>query len=318
MALLKYLRKALNQPGLNYRADLEPLPGGYETAVFRFQLKNADALSSQVLVLRLYPKFYGDRNAIWESTIQNVLACEGYPVAKVHLVCSDLKVLGGAFFIMDYIPGKPLLFASPADAPEILGKCHAELHDVEPASLINALKVKGVNPSEYALETRFMALKNKAVDYPWCRKGVQWLLENRPPETERKCVCHSDFHPLNLLADEKGVTGVLDWSGFVIADPVFDVANTLVLMTIPVKHLGVLPQEVAPLDWDSVALKYLSSYQESRELDTTNLDFFQVRRCLHALIQGHEGQKVWKQPLIIRELTDYIQQKTGLKIKLPV
>ncbi len=50
-------------------------------------------------------------------------------------------------------------------------------------------------------------------------------------------ICHGDFHPLNILVKEGQVTAVLDWPGFSIADPVLDVAYTVVLLTIPAKHL---------------------------------------------------------------------------------
>ena len=70
------------------------------------------------------------------------------------------------------------------------------------------------------------------------KRRIDWLLENRPPEPERLAVCHGDFHPLNILVQDGIVTGVLDWPGFIIADPALDIANTIVLSTIPFKHIA--------------------------------------------------------------------------------
>lgn len=117
-------------------------------------------------MLRLYPQFYGTQNAIWESTVQNVLAGEGYPVARAHVLCTDMSVLGGAFFIMDYLPGRPLAAAPPDSVPRLLGETHADLHDIDPARLIKALDEKGIDPYVYRLESRFDRLRAKAEKWP--------------------------------------------------------------------------------------------------------------------------------------------------------
>jgi hypothetical protein len=142
-------------------------------------------------------------------------------------------------------------------------------------------------------------------------------LENRPPEPERLAVCHGDFHALNILYADGKVTGVLDWPGFAIADPVFDVANSIVLITISGKHLAASMGDFSSVDWDLVADLYLAAYRTHRSLDDTNLDYYRVRRCVMALVQGFEGQKVWQHPLIVRDLLAYILDITGIQIPVP-
>ena len=93
--LITYLRDELNNSTIDYDSPLAQLQGGYETYTYRFKLSGSREELSKPLVLRLYPQFYGTRNAIWESTIQNVLASEGYPVSKVHVTCTDMSILGG-------------------------------------------------------------------------------------------------------------------------------------------------------------------------------------------------------------------------------
>ena len=109
---IDYLRTELKNSNIDYQSTPKQLQGGYETTIYRFQLIGTAAEYAQPMVLRLYPEFYGPHNALWESTIQNVLAESGFPVAKVHFVCSDMSVLGGAFYVMDYLPGWPLMFAN--------------------------------------------------------------------------------------------------------------------------------------------------------------------------------------------------------------
>lgn len=315
--LIAYLREKLKNPNIEFCSPMTQLQGGYQTTIYRFQLKGVGDEYSQFLVLRIYPDFYGSQIALWESTVQNALAGAGCPVAKVHFVCTDISILGGAFFVMDFIPGQPLMFAAPETVPGILAKTHAELHKIDPTRLIRALKERGVDEYGCSLNARFDWLKNKAGELSWTREGVNWLLDNRPPEPERLSVCHGDFHALNILVNDGVVTGVLDWAGFVIADPVFDVANTIVLTTIPARYLLGPMEGFSSVDWDLAAELYLAAYQRHQVLDRTNLDYYRARRCLQALIEGFEGQKVWQHPMIVRDLVSYIQKITSIQIILP-
>jgi len=315
--LITYLRDQLKNPEIEYRQPLMQLQGGYETSIYQFQLKGVGGDLSQLLVLRLYPQFYGSQNAIWESTVQNALADEGYPVAKAHLICTDMTILGGAFFIMDYIPGQPLMFAASEIVPDLMGKTHAALHQIDPYPLVERMRLQGEDEYNYSFSSRMDWLKDRAQKLPWIAEAANWITENRPPEPERLSVCHGDFHALNILVKDGRVTGILDWGGFAIADPVFDVANTLVLTTIPTKYLTASMEGFSSVDWDMAAELYLSAYQERRELDPTHLDYYRVRRCLMSLVQGVEGQKVWQHPLIVADLISYIEKITGILIEIP-
>jgi aminoglycoside phosphotransferase (APT) family kinase protein len=314
---ISYLRAKFGNPAVDFASPLVRLRGGYETSTYRFRLDAAPAELSGPLVLRVYPEFYGTRNAVWESAVQNVLAGEGYPVARPYVVCTDLSVLGGAFFVMDHLPGQLLAFAPPDSVPGLLGRAHAELHNVDPASLIEALDDQGVAESDYRLASRFDWLRDKADKLAWIRPGVKWLLDNRPTEPEQLAVCHGDFHALNILCAGGRVTGVLDWPGFAIADPVFDIANSLVLITVSSKHLTASMDGFSSVDWDLMADLYLVAYRTRRSLDDTDLDYYRVRRCMMALHQGVEGQKVWQHPLIVRDLLATILENTGIQITVP-
>jgi aminoglycoside phosphotransferase (APT) family kinase protein len=315
--LISYLKAKLGDPTLDFASPLMRLQGGYQTSSYRFELDGAPDELSRPLVLRLYPQFYGTGSAIWESTVQNVLAGEGYPVARVRDVCTDMSILGGAFFIMDHLSGRPLAVAPPDSVPGLLGKTHAQLHNVDPDRLIKALNGKGVDEDGYRLESRFDWLDDRAEKLPWVRQAVDWLREHRPPEPQRLSVCHGDFHPFNIMYDQGKVTGVLDWGGFAITDPAYDVGNTLVLITISSKHLAASMGDFSFVDWDLMAGLYLAAYRAHRSLDDANLDYYKVRRCVLALVQGVEGQKVWQHPGIVRDLLATIHDVTGLQVSMP-
>ena len=302
---------------IDFASPLIRLQGGYETSTSRFELDGVPDELSIPLVLRLYPEFYGISSAIWESRLQNALAGEGYPVAQVHILCTDMSILGGAFFIMDHLSGRPLAVAPPESVPELLGKTHAELHNIDPTPLVETLREKGIDDDGYRLSSRYDWLRGKAKELPWLRQAVEWLLEHRPPEPERLSVCHGDFHPFNIMYDEGKVTGVLDWGGFAITDPAYDVGNTLVLITIAFKHLAASMDGLPPIDFDRMIELYLAAYRAHGGLDSTNLDYYRVRRCVMSLAQGVEGQKVWQHPLIVRDLLAYIHHITGIQIAMP-
>lgn len=315
--LVSYLRDKLGNPALDLASPLTRLQGGFQTLTYRFRLDCASDELSRPLVLRLYPQFYGTGDAIWESTVQNVLASEGLPVAQVYVVCTDMSILGGAFFIMDHLPGQSLAAAPQDSVPGLLGKTHAEMHNIDPAPLIETLNEKGIDDDGYRLESRFDWLEGKAKELPWLRQAIHWLLDNRPPEPERLSVCHGDFHPLNILYADGKVTGVLDWGGFSIADPAYDVGNTVVLITVAFKHLAASMDGLPVIDFDLMVELYLAAYRAHRPLDSTNLDYYRVRRCVMSLAQGVEGQKVWQHPLIVRDLLAYIHDVTGIQITMP-
>jgi aminoglycoside phosphotransferase (APT) family kinase protein len=147
--------------------------------------------------------------------------------------------------------------------------------------------------------------------------GVSWLLEHQPEEPQLLAVCHGDFHPLNILVEDGEVSGVLDWPGFAVADPVFDVANTIILTTIPARVLTATMPGYEHVDWGAFTQQYLSSYRQFRDLDTTNLAYYKVRRCVMGLVQAAEGTGFWGHPHIVQGLTECIQDISSIKIVLP-
>jgi aminoglycoside phosphotransferase (APT) family kinase protein len=227
-----------------------------------------------------------------------------------------MNLLGGAFFVMDYIPGKLLMYASPEIVPSLLGKTHAGLHQVDPTPLIEALDAKGIDAYGYSLQARLDWLGRKTDQYPWLGASVDWLIRNRPPQPEQLSVCHGDFHALNILVADGNVTGVLDWPGFSITDPAFDIANTIVLTTIPAKHLSASIPGFDSVDWNMAADYYLSAYEAHASLDREKLPYYRVRRCVMALVQGSEGHSLWQHPAVVHDLVAYIENITGIKISV--
>jgi aminoglycoside phosphotransferase (APT) family kinase protein len=295
------------------------LLGGFDTSIYQFKLRGAPKDLDRPLVLRLYPERYGPESAVWESRVQNALAAEGYPAARAHLLCTDKSILGGVFFLMDLLPGALLVTAPPGSMFEILGQAHARLHRNDPQPLIAALTRQGVEQDRYRLDHRRELRQRMADALPWTREGIDWLDAHRPSEPAHVAICHGDFHPLNILIRGTTVTGILDWADFSIADPAWDVANTLLRITMPYKYLvsPILGASYSSVDWDEGAQVYLDAYRAQNPLGAANLAYYRARQSIQSLIEGVQGHPVWRYPPIAQELMQSIHQLTGIRVKMP-
>jgi hypothetical protein len=93
-----------------------------------------------------------------------------------------------------------------------------------------------------------------------------------------------------------------------VADPAVDVATTVVLTMISAKHL------LSLAEWEIAVDMYLDAYQAQRALDLQHLDYYKVRRCVIALVDGASGQAVWQHPAIVQDLIAYVREVTGIQI----
>ncbi len=204
-----------------------------------------------------------------------------------------------------------MVMAPMETIPEMLGKIHAALHQIDPEPLIKSLDEQGFDENRYGFRKDFfdaLASAAQAAELLWARDILDWLIKNRPPAPKRLAVCHGDFHPLNILIQDGQVTGVLDWHLFV-ADPALDVANTLKLMTVYYKHLAGPGSK--SIDWAALSRQYLDAYRAWFPLDITNMDYYRVVQYLVALYDGMTIQAL-RHPLIIKDLIEFIHQVTGI------
>jgi aminoglycoside phosphotransferase (APT) family kinase protein len=317
--LLAYLRRQFNDHCLRYDSPLTRLRGGYVTSIYRFGLNGLKEVLNRPLVLRLYPEHDAPENAVRESCVQNALAALGCPVARVYHVCTDKSILGGAFLVMDFLPGELLITAPVERIPEILGRAHAALHREDPQALVTALTNQGLAEGPGGANGRPVGEASAANEFPWIRDGVDWLVAHRPPESEALAICHGDFHPLNLLVQDGAVTGVLDWSDCLVAEPAWDIANTILRLTMPFEYLVSprLGSAFASVDWDEMAQTYVDAYRQQSPSGTANLEYYRARQSIYALVEGVRGHPVWRYPPIVRDLIGLVQQTTGVRITMP-
>jgi len=118
---------------------------------------------------------------------------------------------------MEFKKGITLLDAERQDEPEILGKLHAELHSIDPSTLMKTITPEVGGTARYSITEyldEFIRNNNHTRLFP----ALKWVLDNRPPP-EPSVFCHGDFHADNILWDSDKVSAVLDWGGFRFEEP---------------------------------------------------------------------------------------------------
>ncbi|MBI3437324.1 MAG: phosphotransferase [Proteobacteria bacterium] len=92
----------------------------------------------------------------------------------------------------------------------------ARLHALDPDDFLERIETTGLDRQAFNINAELARFRNK-IPSEHARAfapGFAWLEQNRPPETAR-VVCHGDLQPLNVLADNGKLTGVLDWGAAV-------------------------------------------------------------------------------------------------------
>ena len=146
----------------------------------------------------------------------------GVKVPRPVLYIADLD--GREAFVMERLEGEtfgrrivrmdvpPQL---PLEMAEELAKIHAIPHDRVPFLV------------EARLERMVDELDDVGEPHPAIELGLWWLRENRPPP-RAPVVSHGDYRIGNVIVDETGLVGILDWEFAHVDDPVRDLGFGLV------------------------------------------------------------------------------------------
>jgi aminoglycoside phosphotransferase (APT) family kinase protein len=169
-----------------------------------------------------------------EYAAMRALAATDVPVPNARLLCMDVAVIGTAFYVMDYVPGRILMDASlpnvtPADRSAIynsFGATLARLHSVDyravgldefgrPGDYIERQLGRFVKQYRAAETERIAEMEDLIAALP-----------ARVPGNRRVAIVHGDFKLGNMIVHpvEPRVVAVLDWELATIGDPLADLA----------------------------------------------------------------------------------------------
>jgi aminoglycoside phosphotransferase (APT) family kinase protein len=288
--LLEHLRAVLGQPGLELAETPAPLTGGFDTEIYTVRPRGAAAGFTGPLILRVLRAHHDPALVLREHAIQNAVAEQGYPAPRVVHASVDPAPIGAPFLLMTRLPGRPLIAARPMGMDGPLVDAQLRLHALDPAPLVRALG-DAIGFDGYL--SRFQRRLERA-ELEGLQGVARWLREHRPPAAEPPVICHGDLHPQNVLVESGRVSGVVDWTNTVIADPAFDVASTRTILRFVPAELVALP---GPLRWLArlgqpiLAARYLAGYRRRRPIDAPRLAYYEVAAALRALVRAGESRR---------------------------
>lgn len=156
------------------------------------------------------------------------------PVPCTHVLCEDPAIIGTAFYVMDFIPGR--ILSHPALADVERGERRAihlaavdtlaDLHKVDPGKV--GLGDFGKPQGYVARQVKRWSGQYEASrtdPMPAMDSLMAWLPENLP-ERDESAIAHGDFRLGNLLFDPQApkVSAILDWELATLGHPLADLA----------------------------------------------------------------------------------------------
>ena len=179
-----------------------------------------------------------------EYAVMRALAQSPVPVPEMVGLCEDAGVIGSAFFVMHYLPGRT--FTDPA-LPELDTEERRTLY-LSQAEL--AAHLATLNPADYGLAefgrggdyvARQLARWRKQYEHsrteplPEMDKLTDWLHQQPPPPEAPAALVHGDFRLDNLLIHptEPRIIGLIDWELSTLGHPLVDITYWLTMLNFP-------------------------------------------------------------------------------------
>lgn len=242
-----------------------------------------------------------------EYRVMAALGAHGFPAPNVRGLETDPEVLGSAFYVMDFVPGR--VFWDP-EAPGLttkdraalfdnLNETLARLHNFDPSDLglgdfgkaegYVSRQIARWSKQYRASETNQISAMDQLID---------WLPAQVPPQT-RNTLVHGDFRLDNCIIhpDEPRVIAVLDWELSTLGDPLADFTYHLCQWEMPISEDGSGVGSLLGLDLEGLGIPDIKTYTQlygirSGQLATADLDFYFAYNFfrLAAIFQGITGR----------------------------
>ncbi len=254
--------------------DAHRFEGGQSNPTFRLKAASGDYVLRRKPVGDLLQSAHSvDR----EYRVLKALGTTDVPVPRVFALCEDDAVLGSAFYVMEYVPGRiyfdPLLPDVPADhrAGIFRSMCEtiARLHAVDPVAV--GLADFG-RPANYVQRQMSRWTKqyrlSETVPIPAMDHLMDWLPDRLPASDESRIV-HGDLRLDNMLIHptEPRVVAVLDWELSTLGDPLSDFGNNVLAWRLePDLFRGMAGVDIAALGIPSES-DYVATYNRLTRRD---------------------------------------------------
>jgi len=220
---------ALLVPGGGEVEALQRLSGGASQQTWAFRIRGAGG--SVPLVLRRAPTGGGERTRMTvglDAEAELIAAARrgGVPVPAVcHVLRADDAL--GRGFVMQHLDGETLGRRIVRDARFAGARRVLARQCGEALARIHALPTAGLPPLRSGgagaeLQQQIDVHRSHATARPVFELALRWLRDRRPAEPTQPVLVHGDFRNGNLMVDERGLVGVLDWELAHLGDPMED------------------------------------------------------------------------------------------------
>lgn len=291
-ALLRLLAER-GMGGLRFEQQPEAIRGGYDTLIYGFCV-HGDDLSAEwrrPLVVRIFAAFDQDERARREARIQEFVAQRGYPALAPLAAEGPDNPLGLPFMIVPRIQGGTLAQRMLKN-PLRLG--HWIRHMAALQVELHQLPVEGcpVHYESPLVERQLSDLRRRIERHGLDRlePGYVWLAANQDRVAgERPALCHADFHPLNILVDERERLVLIDWAEFQVGDRHFDVGRTIATFWFAkLGAQGAAERYLLQASRGFLRRRYLAAYQERLPLDPRRLAYWEAFHVFQAWLLVNE------------------------------
>ena len=231
-ALADWLRARVG--GAATVSDLVRLPGGASRETWRFTLARPGAPDERLVLRRDPPGHASETTRRQEFVLLEQAAAAGVPVPRVRWCEDDTHVLGGAFFVMDFVDGETIArrllrddayAAARSVLPEQLAAALVRIHAMPcdaPALATVARPPEGVAPAAAEL-ARFEEIFRAAAPEPHPAFELAFRrLRARVPAATRRTLVHGDYRMGNVIVGPEGLRAVIDWELVHVGDPMED------------------------------------------------------------------------------------------------
>jgi len=180
-----------------------------------------------------------------EARVLSALGDAGFPVARVHGLCTDDAVIGTWFYVMDMVEGRIFWDAAIPEVShderpayfDAMNATIAQLHGYDPETI--GLGDYGRPGNYFARQIgRWSQQYVDDVDAgrdPNMDRLIAWLPDNIPDDGDESRVVHGDFRIDNMIfhPTEPKVLAVLDWELSTLGHPLADFAYHAMMYHMP-------------------------------------------------------------------------------------
>jgi aminoglycoside phosphotransferase (APT) family kinase protein len=254
-------------PGFGGALTARAFEGGQSNPTFFLSAASGDYVLRRKPPGKLLPGAHAvDR----EFRVLRALAGSAVPVATPLAYCDDDAVIGSAFYVMDYVPGR-IIFdprlpgVPPAERARMfdaMNQVIAALHGIDwrAAGLDGFGRAGGFLSRQIARWTQqYRAATIERI--PAMDRLIEWLPAHLP-EADEVSLVHGDYRIDNLIfhPTEPRIVAVLDWELSTIGDPLADFGYHAICWRIaPELFRGLAGVDIAALNLPSEQ-EYLKSY----------------------------------------------------------